>query len=405
MTAIPRRSAARAALCAALALGLPAQAQTRAPNPVAASSNAFAVDFYKALRTRPGNLFFSPINIATAFSMAYSGARGETAAQMRNVLHLTQPTAQNDAATGDLVRDMASKTEGAKLAFANAVWMDKSLTIRPEYAQSLEQNYSAEFPPIAFKADPEGSRATINRWVEDKTAGKIRDLLLSPPEGPMVITSAVYMKADWAKPFNHSATSPADFHVASTSIRAPFMHIKERLPYFDGGSFEAVEIPYTDNLSMVVFVPKQTDGLAALEEGLSSTALEAWFLRLQHDDAPDVSLSLPKYRLTDRIALDPLLKGLGMPLAFNRGKADFSGIATNRADLFIAKATHQSFVSVDEDGTEAAAATAIEIEVTGYRVPAKRQVTVRADHPFLFVILDAHSGAIVFMGRLAKPAS
>jgi serpin B len=403
MIAIHRLAAMSAALSVAIAPGVSAQVRTPASNPVAAGSNAFAVDFYKALRSRPGNLFFSPINIATAFSMAYSGARGQTAVEMRKVLHIIGTAAENDAATGELQRQMTSETEGAKLTFANAVWLGKRLTLKPDYQRSLERNYDSELPRLDFLRDPQGSQATINRWVSDKTAGKIPDLLRAPPDGPMVITSAVYMKADWLEPFNSSQTRSEDFHLTPTkTVRAPLMHMTKHLGYLDGGVFEAVALPYQGGLSMVLLVPKQTDGLMALEGGLSATALEGWLHRLDAERAIDVTLTLPKFRLDDRIALKPLLKGMGMERAFTDGKADFSGIASD--PLFVAAATHQSFISVDEEGTEAAAATAMEIELTAARIPAPKRVTVRADHPFLLLIRDTRGGAIIFMGRLASPA-
>jgi serpin B len=404
MPAIRRRCAFIAALCMALMSGVPACAQPAAGNPVAANSNAFAVDFYKALRSRPGNLFFSPINIATAFSMAYSGARGETAVQMRKVLHITQGAGENDKATGELARAMASETEGSKLAFANAVWVDRRLPLKGEYQQSLAQNYHAELPRLDFENDREGARTTINRWVEGHTAGKIHDLLQFPPDGPMVITSAVYMKASWATPFKTSETRDGDFHLSrSVSAPVPFMHITAHFDYFDGGVFQAVAIPYGDgDLSMILLVPKETEGLARLEAQMSEPQLETWLGQLKAGPARTVALSMPKYRLEDRIELNSLLQGLGMRDAFDSRKANLSGITPE--PLFIKRATHQSFLAVDEAGTEAAAATAMEIEVSAYRV-GPPPVVVRADRPFLFLVRDTGSGAIVFMGRLATPGN
>jgi serpin B len=399
-----RQTAAAFALSAAVVFAAPPPADAAAPprEPVAAGANAFGVDLYGVLRRRGGNVFFSPINISTAFSMAYSGARGETAAEMAKVLHLTLPAAQGDVATGSLLRKLASEQDGARLRFANAVWVDARFRVKPAFERSMALNYGSKLPRVDFVADPEGVRTTINRWVEDQTAGRIQNLLPTPPDGPMVITSAVYMKADWARPFAKSGTVDGDFHLDRTqTARTPLMNAKMSLRHLDGGAFQAVAMPYRGGLEMVLFLPKATDGLPAFEQGLAADRLQAWLDALDARPPEEVVMTLPKYRLDDSFTLKGMLRGMGMRLAFTKS-ADFSGLST--VPLMIAEARHKSYVAVDEAGTEAAAATSIEIVPSSAR-RGPPPVVFRADHPFFFLIRDRASGTIVFIGRVTNPAS
>jgi serpin B len=341
----------------------PGQAQPR--EPVVTAANAFGLDLYGALRQRGGNLFFSPFNISTAFSMAASGARGPTAIEMRKVLHQAGAAREVDTAIGRLSREMA-KRQDVQLSSANALWIDKRFALNEAYRQAMTQTFDGGVQEVDFVEDGEGARNTINRWVEARTADRIKDLLARPAPGPLVITSALYLKAEWSKPFEKEATVDGDFHLSGAAVvRAPLMKVEANLRHLDDGAFQAVAIPYRGDMSMVIFLPKRVDGLPAFERGLGAGKLEGWLGALDAQPARDVTLTLPRYKLDDGFQLKELLQALGMRLAFTDA-ADFTGIEP-RGALCVAEAVHKTFLAVDEAGTEAAAATAIVIVTTSAR--------------------------------------
>ena len=367
-------------------------------------NNAFAVDLYAQLRKQSGNLFFSPESISTALAMAYAGARGTTAAQVAATLHFTLPPDRLHPAMGALLAGLNGPHAGYQLRVADALWAEKDFTFLVDFLKLTSSDYGAGFNRVDFKGAPEAARATINQWVEEKTEDKIKNLLPAgsvTPATRLVLTNAIYFKGDWQSQFNKALTKDEDFHVSATqSIKAPLMHLTSKLGYFTGGAFQAVEIPYkTGELSMIVLLPNDTGGLSALEQSLTAANAKQWLAQLR--PGFNVVLTLPKFKMTQQFQLGGTLSAMGMPTAFERSAADFSGM-TGKRDLWISAAIHKAYIDVNEEGTEAAAATGIVMRSMAMARP-QPPIVFRADHPFLFLIRDNQSGAILFMGRINDP--
>ena len=372
---------------------------------VVEGSNAFAVDLYAQLRKQSGNLFFSPESISTAIAMAYAGASGTTAAQMAATLHFTLPPDKLHPAMGALLAGLNGPHAGYQLRVADALWAEKDFTFLDGFLKLTRSDYDAGFNRLDFKGAAEASRATINQWVEEKTDDKIKNLLPPgsvTPATRLVLTNAIYFKGDWQSQFAKAQTKDEDFHLSATqSVKAPLMHLTSKLGYFNGGTFQAVEIPYkTGELSMILLLPNDAGGLPALEQSLTGANAKQWLSQLR--PGFNVVLTMPKFKMTQQFQLGGTLSAMGMATAFDRSAADFSGMTGNR-DLWISAAIHKAYIDVNEEGTEAAAATAIGMRSMAMARP-QPPIVFRADHPFLFLIRDNHSGAILFMGRVVDPA-
>ena len=392
--------------CAAISMQ---QASAQSPAPAAdqaevvAGSNAFATGLYSRLRSQPGNLFFSPESISTAFAMAWAGARGQTAAEMARVFHYTLPPDHLHPAMGALLAAMNAPHDGFELHVADALWAQRDESFLESYLKLVQSAYGAGFRQVNFTSSPEAARATINQWIEKQTKDRIKDLL---PPGTvtsmtrLVLTNAIYFKGSWVDPFDKAATRNDPFHVSSSqSVQAPFMHRTGNYAYYDGGTFQALDLPYKGNeLSMVVLLPKKTDGLSALEDSFTAETLASWLPKLQSGNR--VILALPRFTMTQRFELSGILGAMGMPQAFSN-RADFSGM-TGRPGLTISAAVHKAFVDVNETGTEAAAATGTVMMGMARRVEPP-PIVFQADHPFLFMIRDTKSGSILFLGRVVDP--
>jgi len=370
---------------------------------VVEGSNAFALDLYGQLSAKPGNLFFSPESISTAFAMAYAGARGETATQMAHVFHYTLPQERLHPAVGALLAGMNGAHDGYELHVADALWAQQNATFLPAYLNLVKTDYGAGFRQVNFKTSPESVRATINAWVAQETNNKIQNLLgpgTVTPATLLVLTNAIYFKGSWLDPFNKNYTEKDDFHLsAKQTVQTPMMDRMGSYNYYDGGTFQEVELPYQGNeLSMVVLLPKTIDGLPALEKSLTAANLSAWLNKLA--PAPKVNLELPVFTMTESFDLGGILSAMGMPQAFS-GTADFSGM-TGKPLFQISRAVHKAYVDVNETGTEAAAATAM-MMVGASQAEEKEIISFDADHPFLFLIRDTTTGSILFLGRLADP--
>jgi len=378
-------------------------AQDRQPMAeVVAGNTQFAVELYEKLRARPGNLFLSPHSLSTALAMTYTGARGETAAQMARVLHFKAEPGPLSAAFRALNEqiDAGDASRPFELSTANAFWGGKDERFLPEFLRLLTEYYRAGLRQVDF-LQAEQARRTINAWVEAQTNGKIRDLLQPRDLGPdtaLVLTNAIYFKGNWAHPFPKTSTREEDFTLTDgAKIRVPTMRQTGRLRFLDGPGFQALELPYAgDALSMVVLLPQKADGLAALEESLSAKKLEDWLSKLS---TRTVAVSMPRFKFEAGFELKDALSALGMPLAFS-GPADFSGMNGGH-DLFLSAVIHKAFLDVNEEGTEAAAASAV--VVSRGKARFEPVVTFRAEHPFLFLIRDNSSGSLLFLGRVADP--
>jgi serpin B len=373
-------------------------------------NNAFAIDLYAHLRTQPGNLFFSPESISTALAMTFAGARGKTASEMAETLHFTLPPDRLHPAMGGLLKDLNAAHDGYQLRLADALWAQQDYTFLDDFLKLLKTDYGAGLNNVDFKGSPEAARSIINRWVEQYTEDKIKDLLqpgVLDRETRLVLTNAIYFKGDWQEQFDKAQIRDEDFHLsAAKDVKVPLMHRDGRFNYFNGGTFQALELPYkTGQLSMIVFLPNEASGLSALEESLTPASMQQWLGQLR--PASKVILTLPKFTMTRQFGLAGTLGAMGMRLAFIKGVADFSGMTgDNDRKLFISAVIHKAFLVVDEEGTEAAAATAVVMRGATAVAPGPRPkpIVFRADHPFLLMIRDNRSGAILFMGRVTDPS-
>jgi serpin B len=374
---------------------------------VTKGSNAFAVDLYGRLREQKGNLFFSPESISTAFAMADAGARGETAAEMARVFHFTLPQDRLHPAMGALLAGMNATHAGYELRVADALWAEQDARFLPSYLGQMQSDYGADFHRVDFRTQSEAVRGTINQWVEKETNDRITNLIgpgVLTSDTRLVLTNAIYFKGTWRDPFEKGATTEdVDFHVAAAqTVKAPLMHRTGGYRYYDGGTFQELEMPYQgDDLAMVVVLPKQTDGLGALEQKFTAATAEEWVEKLE--PAQKVILTLPRFTMTQQFELSGTLAAMGMPQAFTR-QADFSGM-TGKPEFLISAAIHKAFVDVNEQGTEAAAATSTVMRAMAMRAPMKEPppVVFRADHPFLLMIRDVKTGGILFLGRVEDP--
>jgi serpin B len=291
------------------------------------------------------------------------------------------------------------KKRGYQLSVANALWGQKGYGFLPGFLKLTKDNYGAGLQEIDFSGATEESRQRINKWVEEKTKEKIKDLIkkgMLTAETKLVLTNAIHFKGDWASQFKKDQTREEAFKVsAENSSKVPMMHQKGLFGYFEARDFQMLEMPYEGKeLSMVVLLPKKVDGLAALEKELTLDTLTGWIGKLHRTE---VIVSFPKFQTTAEFVLNDALLNLGMKKAFSTA-ADFSGM-NGESDLFISKVIHKAFVDVNEQGTEAAAATAVILDPSAI----KDDPVFRADHPFLFLIRDTRSGSILFLGRLMKP--
>src|ERR1700733_326860 len=252
---------------------------------VVAGNNAFAVALYGQLRNQSGNLFFSPESISTALAMAYAGARGDTASQMAKTLHFTLPPDRLHPAMGALLSDLNAAHQGYQLSVANALWAQRGYHFLADFLQLMDKDYGACFNQVDFKGATEAARLSINQWVEQKTANKIANLLPPgsiKPATRLVLTNAIYFKGDWQSQFDKAQTKDEDFHLSpAQSKKAPLMHREGGFNYFDGKTFQVLEIPYqSKELSMVIFLPNDVVGLPALENSLTASNATQWLGQL-----------------------------------------------------------------------------------------------------------------------------
>ena len=365
--------------------------------------NAFTTEIYKQLARGEANLILSPFNIGTALSMANAGARGQTAKEIQAVLHLHYD-ATYDSALGALLGDLtkAGNTGGNELHTANGLWVQKGFAIQPAFENTLTNDYHAPLEPLDFLANPEAARSRINRWTEEHTKEKIKNLF---PAGSidahtrLVLTSAIYFYGKWQDPFVTSRTQPGPFTLpAGTTTQANFMNQTSHFGYTETPSAQILEMRYAGTgIAFDVLLPKTVKGLPDLEKSLTAENLTGWLGNLS---SRNVQVSLPKFRAESGFSLGKTLSTMGMPTSFT-DQADFSGIDPKRG-LAISEVVHKAFVDVSEQGTEAAAATGITMRATAMRMP-EQAVVFLADHPFIFLIRDTRTGTVLFIGRLMNP--
>jgi serine protease inhibitor len=367
-----------------------------------AATGEFGLDLLRA--QPPGNVVLSPDSIATALAMAGTGARGRTATEIAQTLHLGKPAAF--AAVGSLQRTIAAEQTAAAqgdpepptLNLANGLFLQQGFAVKPMFQSGLKGDFGADPQLVDFWNDPTGSVQAVNSWVSEQTSGVIPELFDSlPKETRLVLANAVYMTAKWRDPFATTATSSAPFHNRRVSTPAQFMHQTDEFLYGSSSGYQAVELPYrASTLSMLVVLPRDKE-LGAFQHTLSAKDLA----RIVGDlSLRRVSLSLPRFHLNTHTSLDGTLKELGMTTAFGE-RADFSGVDGGQ-DLKIDKVVHAADIEVDEGGTVAAAATGVTVIPKSKPRPPVR---FNADHPFLFFLRDRRTGAVLFAGRLVDAAS
>ena len=371
------------------------------------ASNQFACDLYQQLKSEEANLFFSPSSISTALAMTYAGAKGETAAEMATVLHFRMPESELHQAMRGLQSAWTTNDDstGIQLNLANRLWGQQSYQFRPEFLEVTRQQYLAELARLDFSR-PESASQTINNWVSDQTEGKITDLISADvlsEDTKLVLTNAVYFHGAWSHPFKKDLTEDDDFYVTSTDkITVPMMHRQDEFRYGAVDGLQILELPYGDgSLSMVLFLPDEIDGLDDLEGRMTFENIQRWQESAQQEE--EVKVYLPKFNTTSQFQMADTLKEMGMPAAFNAQAADFSRMTGGR-DLYISEVIHKAFVDVNEEGTEAAAATGVVMAPTSIPIEEPTEPPVfRADHPFIFLIRDNRNGAIMFLGRITNP--
>jgi serpin B len=380
----------------------PTAAQEGDQTGLVAGNTRFAIELYNQLRKEDGNLFFSPFSLSTALAMTYAGARGNTAAEMAQVLHFELAPERLHPAFAKLQQRLdVSEDEdaGYRLHVANALWPQEGYAFLPEFFELCQTHYRAGLQSVDYARATEEARQTINRWVEQRTENKIKELLkpgILTRLTTLVLTNAIYFKGDWAAQFDKDKTHDAPFtRLDGKQVSIPLMNQTGEFGYLEDADIQVLELPYAgEALSMVVLLPRKPQGLPALEESLSARKLADWLSKLR---PRTVRVALPRFKMTSEFQLNDVLQALGMRDAFIAGRADFSGMTGSRG-LFIGAVVHQAFVDVNEEGTEAAAATAV-VMLKGGLPPA-----FRADHPFLFLIRDVRTGSILFFGRVMDPA-
>jgi len=372
-------------------------------------NSAFAFELYKALKGEEGNLFYSPYSISLALAMTYAGARGETAQQMADTLQFLLEQDRLHPAFNWLDAELASRGEGAegkdgegfRLNIVNAIWGQKDYEFLSDFLDVLAENYGAGLRIMDFITETEKSRLTINDWVSDQTEGRIEDLIQQGAIDALtrlVLTNAIYFNAAWEHPFNGNITANGPFYLLNGGqVRVPMMKQTKSFGYTEGEGYQAVELPYDGGeLSMVVLLP-EAGNFEAFEEGLQAQQVCDIISGLQ---TTEVALTMPKFEFESEFSLTDTLTGMGMPVAFS-GSADFSGMTGNR-ELSISDVVHKAFVAVDEAGTEAAAATAVVMTLTAVPEPP---VEVTLDRPFIFLIRDIETDAVLFVGRVLNPGA
>jgi len=373
-------------------------------------NSSFALDLYQQLSGEGGNLFFSPYSISLALAMTYGGTRGETESQMEDVLGFRLPQAHLHPTFEALNMTLTAQEQGKgnggfELIIANSVWGQEGHDFVPAYVDTLALNYGGKVRDVDFRGSPEDARLRINDWVAEETAGRIEDLISHDAIDRftrLALANAVYFKAEWQSPFDEGATSPAPFYALDGSEnRVATMRQTEYFGYARGAGYQAVDLPYKGGaMSMTILVPDEerfgefessldAERMADILEGLESTR---------------VRLAMPRFELEASLDLADTLEAMGMPNAFDDKQAEFQGmdgrscLAGDDECLYISSAAHKAFVSVDEAGTEAAAATAIIIGIT--KAEPEEPIRLTIDRPFIYLVRDQETGTVLFLGRV-----
>jgi len=375
------------------------------------ANNRFALNLYMNLRKDPqyskSTLFFSPFSISSALAITYEGARGGTADEIQSVFFFPRDNDTRRQGFEQLYRDINQGNSGYILKTADALWAEETYPFLPAYMHTAQLYYNANATNLDFKNQPENSRLIINNWVENQTNDKIKDLIppgVIDPFTRLVITNAVYFKGTWVKQFDPNETKDDTFLVApGNTVHIQMMERTDKdaiFNYTETDSLQVLEMPYAKDsgkqISMLVLLPK-ANNLTAVEDTLTVLNLSEMRNALK---SQRVNVFFPKFKLETKYSLSTTLTSMGMPTAFT-DKADFSGMDGTK-NLYIGDVIHQAFVEVNEEGTEAAAATGVVMEVMAVRQEPPVPV-FDANHPFVFLIQDNDTGNILFMGQVLDP--
>ena len=386
----------------------------------AAQNNALGFVLYRELAKdadHGDNLFFSPISITAAMSLTYEGARGDTLTEFNKVLHVPEGQARPayHGSLAKLMNNLDGEDKPYDLTIANSLWGERTMPFAKPFLRTLNKHYEAGFSPANFIADPDGERQKINQWVEDNTNKRIKDLL--PPGSideltRLVLANAIYFKGDWVYSFDKRATRDRDFQIPPgptedapiRRVKTPVMAMNNKpLRYADLDGLDILELPYKgDDLSMLVLLPDDINGLPTLEAELSAESLAKWRGALKRER---VSVAMPKWEATQSYGLVKPMQRLGMSDAFDPDTANFTGM-TDSAEgegLYISGIFHKAFIKVDEKGSEAAAATAV--VVANKSAVIEPAIAFVADRPFVYMIVDNDNGAVLFLGRVMNPSA
>jgi serpin B len=397
---------------------------------IAPAINSLGLDLYRQQVKAAGDksVLLSPYSIATALAMTYAGADGATKAEMQRVLGLPADPAASSAAfqalsaeLAEIVRLSIRQVAGLRvnggdatpleLTVANRLFVQRGYALRPEFVSHVARHFDSGLAELDFRSDAARARESINAWVAEQTHDRIRNLLpagLPVPSTRLALVNALYLKAAWQDEFRRRNTKPEPFHLSGAApVDVPMMQAQHWMGHAKRDGYSVVTLPYLGGkLQFVLLVPDAKDGLGALEQSLTARALTDC-ARL---DRREVNLHLPRFKLAPAtMPLKDALQGLGMKTAFNlpHGSANFDRMAPRTPDeyLFIGDVFHKTWLSLDEQGTEAAAATAVMMRATlGVSArPDPTPVEVRADRPFLFAIQHVNSGVCLFLGRVTDP--
>jgi serpin B len=376
---------------ACMCLAAPAWGQVQA-------ENAFALDLYGQLAAQKGNFTISPYSVSTALSMVYAGAKGETAAQMGQALHLPPRVVPGAQAP------VLAAADELTFRTANALWLAPHYPAKPGFVAVVRDDFGGKLQVVDF-TNSQGAADEINAWVAAQTAHKIQNLVAPPMFSAatrMVLTNAVYFKASWLRPFEKEETRPMPFHTpGGREVQVDMMNTTAHFSFLRRDGMQMVSLPYKGDAALVVILPDRDDGLAALEAKLTPALLQTW---LDAAQPARVALSLPKFKETSTFDMNDTLQNLGMRQVFDPAQADLTGIAAVPGErLFVSDVVHKAYIDVNENGTEAAAATAVVMMTMSMPMPEAPPVPFVADHPFLYLIRASSTGAILFIGRVDDP--
>ncbi len=370
--------------------------------PAGPGPEGFAVALYRAVAAEGGNQFISPHSVASAFALLYPGAGGQTAAEMAEVFGFDPSPEAEAAQLRALADSMRSDDEASLLSIADAAWVERTMGLRPEYAALIRDELGATIESVDFIGDPAAALERINGWASDETNGRVPEILSgASPDRRLVLTNAVYFKGRWADSFNSEITVAGEFRSeAGPAVPARFMRKTWLYRYLEGDGFQAADFDYVgDQFALSVFLPRRRNGLAAFERALTGAQLQGWLDALETGFTSSLDVTFPKVSLTADYELKAQLQALGVEQAFSDA-ADLSGV-TEEAVLKVSAVHHKSFLAIDEEGTEAAAVTAVEIVVVGSRI-IRDHIAFKVDRPFFFVLRHRPTGTPLFLGRVAS---